>query len=48
MTIVRVGLAETKNYGTGWDSIFGKGKKTKGERTVTVAKKKTKRARKRK
>ena len=26
MTIVRVGLAETKNYADGWDAIFSKGK----------------------
>jgi hypothetical protein len=27
MSIVRVGLAETKNYAGGWDSIFGGKKK---------------------
>jgi hypothetical protein len=27
MTIVRVGLSETRKYAEGWDSIFGKKKK---------------------
>ncbi len=29
MSIVRVGLAETKDYSGGWDAIFGKGGKPK-------------------
>ena len=29
MSIVRVGLAETKNYADGWEAIFGKGKNKK-------------------
>jgi hypothetical protein len=27
VSIVRIGLAETKNFGEGWDAIFGKKKK---------------------
>ncbi len=27
MSIVRIGLAETKDYSEGWESIFGKKKK---------------------
>jgi hypothetical protein len=29
MSIVRVGLAETKNFGEGYDAIFSKKKSTK-------------------
>ena len=38
MSIVRVGLAETKNFAEGYDAIFGK-KKDKAEET-TAAKEK--------
>jgi hypothetical protein len=44
MSIVRVGLAETKNYAGGWDSIFG-GKK-KGAKPAKAAAKKGKPAKK--
>lgn len=29
MSIVRIGLAETKNFSDGYDAIFGKGKAAK-------------------
>ncbi len=41
MTIVRVGLAETKNYSDGWDAVFGRGKSTKAAgKSKSSAKKK--------
>ncbi len=40
MTIVRVGLAETKNYGDGWNSVFGKSKPTKARRKAASGAKK--------
>lgn len=41
MSIVRVGLAETRNFAEGWDTIFG-GKKPKGTKSPkTSANKKT-------
>jgi len=47
MSIVRVGLAETKNYADGWDGIFaGKRKPTKPSKTS--ARKKNKSAKRRK
>jgi hypothetical protein len=44
MSIIRVGLAETKNYAGGWDSIFGGKKKT--AKPKTAAKKKPRAAKK--
>jgi hypothetical protein len=41
MSIVRVGLAETKNFSAGWDGIFG-GKK-RPAKAVKAAKRKPKR-----
>ena len=40
MSIVRVGLAETKNYSEGWDGIFAKGKKPKPAKARTSTRKK--------
>ncbi len=42
MSIVRVGLAETKNFGEGYEAIFGKKKTVENKKTKTVAKKKKK------
>ncbi len=45
MSIVRVGLAETKNFSDGYDAIFGKKKKAKkptSAKAKTSGKKKTK------
>lgn len=43
MSIVRVGLAETKKYGDGWEAIFGGGKPAKpARRTKPAAKKRPK------
>ncbi len=47
MSIVRVGLAETKNFGEGYEAIFGKKKtgetkKAKPAAKKTAAKKKPK------
>lgn len=42
MSIVRVGLAETKNFGEGYDAIFGKKKAAKKKPAKAAAKKKTK------
>ena len=41
MTIVRVGLAETKNYGDGWNAIFAKKKPAKPAK-ASAGKKKAK------
>jgi hypothetical protein len=41
MSIVRVGLAETKDFSDGWDNIFG-GKKKPAKATKASAKKKRK------
>lgn len=42
MSIIRVGLAETKNFSEGYDAIFGKKKTTsteaKAKKTVAKAK----------
>jgi hypothetical protein len=51
MSIVRIGLSESSKYGSGWDSIFGKG--TKANTAVkpvksSASKKKNKPARKKK
>jgi hypothetical protein len=45
MTIVRIGLAETKNYADGWDAIFSKGKRKPAK---AAAKKKSKQSKKKK
>ena len=42
VSIVRVGLAETKNFGEGYDAIFGKKKAAKKKSAKATAKKKTK------
>ena len=47
MSIVRVGLAETKNYSDGWDGVFG-GKKKPAKATKTSARKKSSKPRKKK
>jgi len=33
VSIVRIGLAETKNFAEGWEAIFGKKKKSTGKKT---------------
>lgn len=38
MSIVRVGLAETKNFAEGYDAIFGKKKTAESKKTKAVAK----------
>ena len=38
MSIVRVGLAETKNFAEGYDAIFGKKKPTQSKQRQTAAK----------
>ena len=39
MSIVRIGLAETKNFSEGWDAIFGtKKKKPAGKKAAPKAK----------
>ena len=38
MSIVRVGLAETKHFAEGYDAIFGKKKKTQPKKRLAVAK----------
>ncbi len=47
MTIVRVGLSETKHYGEGWNAIFAKKKPGKPART-SAARRKNARNRKKK
>ena len=45
MSIVRIGLAETKNFSEGYDAIFGKkkrAKKTTSSKAKTGGKKKAK------
>jgi hypothetical protein len=42
MSIVRVGLAETKNYSGGWDNIFGGKKKPAKGAKASVRKKSSK------
>lgn len=44
MSIVRVGLAETKNYSGGWDAIFAKGKAAKAAKASAASGKKKKKA----
>lgn len=38
MSIVRVGLAETKKFAEGYEAIFGKKKTAESKKTKTVAK----------
>jgi hypothetical protein len=38
VSIVRVGLAETKNFAEGYEAIFGKKKGSQGKKTETTAK----------
>lgn len=40
MSIVRVGLAETKNFAAGYEAIFGKKKTSASKKPKAVAKKK--------
>jgi hypothetical protein len=42
MSIVRIGLAETKNYSDGWNAVFGKGKGSKPAKTSAGGGKKKK------
>lgn len=41
MTIVRVGLAETKNFADGYDAIFGKKKAASAKKTTSSSKSST-------
>ena len=47
MSIVRIGLSETKHFSEGYDAIFG-GKKKSGERKKTNARAKSGQAKKKK
>ncbi len=38
VSIVRIGLAETKNFSEGYEAIFGKKKATESKKPKTVAK----------
>ncbi len=38
MSIVRVGLSETKNFADGYDAIFGKKKRSPAKKGATAAK----------
>ncbi len=40
MSIIRVGLAETKNYAEGYDAIFGKKKEPAAKEEAPAVKKK--------
>lgn len=44
MSIVRVGLAETKNFNQGWDAIFAKGKAAKPAKASAASGKKKKKS----
>jgi hypothetical protein len=46
VSIVRVGLGETKNFAEGYDLIFGKKKPAKAKKASTPAKAKKKKAKK--
>jgi hypothetical protein len=50
VSIVRIGLSETKNFAEGYDAIFGKKKGAKAKKTASAksdtAKKKGKKAKK--
>jgi hypothetical protein len=49
VSIVRIGLAETKNFSEGWEAIFGKKKKKpEAKKPATVSKSKKKRTTKKK
>ena len=41
MSIIRIGLAETKKFAEGYDAIFSKKKSTKSKKTTTPAKSET-------
>lgn len=40
MSIVRIGLAETKKFAEGWEAIFGKKKKAPAKKTEATEEKK--------
>jgi hypothetical protein len=42
VSIVRIGLAETKNFAEGYEAIFGKKKTSEAKKTKAVVKKKKK------
>ena len=42
MSIVRMGLAENKKVGEGWEAVFGKKKTSKAKSAATKASKKKK------
>lgn len=42
MSIVRVGLSENKDFGEGWDAIFGKGRDVKNAKLHSASKNKKK------
>ena len=46
MSIVRVGLAETKNFAEGYEAIFGKKKAAKPKKTKPAAKSSARKAKK--
>jgi hypothetical protein len=46
VSIVRVGLAETKNFAAGYDAIFGKKKEGAAPKTKASTAKKKKKAKK--
>ncbi len=46
MSIVRVGLAETRNFSEGWEAIFGKKKKPSAKKSSKPAKAKKKTSKK--
>ena len=46
MSIVRIGLAETKNFSDGYDAIFGKKKSTAKKPTAKAKKPVVKKAKK--
>lgn len=39
MSIVRIGLAETRNFAEGWEAIFGKKSTTEAKKAEGTAKK---------
>jgi len=38
VSIIRIGLAQTRNYGDGYDAIFGKQRGSGGEKETKTAK----------
>jgi hypothetical protein len=42
MSIVRIGLSESRDFGEGWDAIFGKGKDAKQAKLHSNSKNKKK------